>query len=186
MRRRVQVASARMEPSEDAVRPSAPVPRTQAAAVAVAVVPPPPAPTGGGRRGSRGKALPSLDVALAEAETRGASNDWTGAQPTVLVGLYAAFHKRVYGVVPEELRQEREFKAAVRTATTMLVRDFHEDPVAMSEFIGWTWTRERQRAEWAARERKDRNRMVWRWQFGPGYLTDYRAHLHQQKGRQQT
>jgi len=98
---------------------------------------------------------------------------WTNARE--LVGLYAWCHRSVYKVLPVELEAQNEFSAAARAATSMLHAHFDDDMDAAVAFVKWAWQREKGRADWARREKKDRNRMGWRLQFSPRHVTDYRV-----------
>ena len=83
----------------------------------LAKVPPPPTPGRPRvRRGGRRKLSP-LDVAVDDAQRRSASGDWgEGTKGATLVGLYAFCHRLTYGIVPDELQEQRLFYAAAKRA----------------------------------------------------------------------
>ncbi len=123
----------------------------------------------------RDKPLPKFHIAVELAKSKAASGDWEKVDGETLVGLYGLIHRMVYQVLPLELEQTRELRAAAREASRVLRQHFNGDVAAMVEFVKWCWERERGRAEWATREKKDRKRMGWRLQFGDAFVTDYRA-----------
>lgn len=95
--------------------------------------------------------------------------------PEVLVGLYAALHERVYEVLPLELSQD--WLAAVSAARKMLRDEFGDDPIAMAEYLRWSFAREKKR-ERVNRASKALNgtgwRVGWRYAFAKrAMLTDY-------------
>lgn len=116
-----------------------------------------------------------IDVALRAAETRARSGDWEDADARTILGLYAWCHRSVYGVAPVELENQAEFRIASRAALRMLHERFGDDAARCALFVKWSWKREKDRAAWATREKKDRNRMGWRMQFSDRQLTDFRV-----------
>jgi len=125
---------------------------------------------------TRSRTLSDLAVVVERVDVMIRSREgWDDAGPRELVGLYAWCHRSVYNVLPVELEVVAEFRAASRAALSLLHQHFHDDPVAAVQFIKWSWKREQGRADWAKREKKDRNRMGWRLQFSPRQITDYRV-----------
>lgn len=132
--------------------------------------------------GSRARAMPDIQAAMLAAEGRAKSGDWSGADARTMLGLYAWCHRSVYGVAPVELENVGEFKIASRAALRVLHDRFDDDPAQCAIFIRWSWKREKERAAWAAREKKDRNRMGWRLQFSDRQVTDFRVAASARKG----
>jgi hypothetical protein len=111
-----------------------------------------------------------------EAAKRAKADDWREATPAQLVGLYALLHEQVYRVPPAELVDA--WKGAVSAARAMLEKEFEGSPVALVEFIRWTWKRERVREQRAIANGGDRSRLGWVLQFkSRALLTDYRVDL---------
>ena len=135
------------------------------------------------RRGAR-----SYDAALLEArEVIGAFKKQGEAalkdlRPATLVGMYAAFHERVYGVAPAELREPNAMLAASSAAARML-RAFGGDSAMAAELVRWTWARE-------LRRKKSRDadgvpttfRLSWRIQFSAALETDFRVAMSKVSG----
>lgn len=119
---------------------------------------------------------------MLSAEARAKSGDWEGADSRTLLGLYAWCHRSVYGVEPIELRSIGEFRIAARAALRVLHSHFADDVAQCAIFIRWSWKREKERAAWAAREKKDRNRMGWRLQFSDRQVTDFLAAAASRRG----
>lgn len=127
--------------------------------------------------------LSELDLALRNAEARAKSGEWDGVSGSILVGLYAMLHVRVYHVRPEELSSQVEFRRAAGAAKRILVTHFNADGDAMVEFMKWSWAREKKRAEWARQKQHARSRMQWRFMFAASMVTDYRAEQHNERAR---
>jgi len=123
----------------------------------------------------RARALPDIQVAMLSAEARAKNGDWSGADARVLLGLYAWCHRAVYGVAPAELESVGEFRIASRATLRVLHDRFEDDAAQCALFIRWSWKREKERAAWAQREKRDRNRMGWRLQFSDRQVTDFRV-----------
>lgn len=85
------------------------------------------------------------------------------------VGLYCIMHEKLYGVVPEEVREN--YKQAVFAASRMFRHEFKEDPKAMLHYVRWVWQRERKRNQ----TRETDFRISWRFHFGRTLLSDYRV-----------
>lgn len=132
---------------------------------------------------TRAKALPDIEAAMRDAEARARTGDWDGADARTILGLYAWCHRSVYGVVPAELEAVGEFRIASRAALRVLHERFDDDAARCAIFVRWSWKREKERAEWAKRERKDRNRMGWRLQFSDRQVTDFRVAETARRGR---
>jgi hypothetical protein len=128
------------------------------------------APAGGRRRD-----LPDVEIAIAAADVAARSGDWDSATPKTFVGLYAWCHRATYHVDAQELLQKAEFVAACRAASKILQHDFEDDGGAFALFIRWAWKREKERVEWAQRQRVERGRLGWRLLFSPRFVTDYRV-----------
>lgn len=124
---------------------------------------------------TRAKAMADINAAMLAAESRAKTGDWDGADARVMLGLYAWCHRSVYGVPPVELEGQAEFRIASRAALRVLHDRFEDDAARCAIFIRWSWKREKERAEWAKREKKDRNRMGWRLQFSDRQVTDFRV-----------
>ena len=129
------------------------------------------------RRGRRA----SLLSALREVQDRmrrfgeGDETAWDDAGPMVLVGLFVFLHTTVYGVSPGELDEGKTLLAAA-SAARRLITDLGS-PVAVVEFVRWTWARERTRMR-RRQSAPDESpwRISWRWQFASRQLlTDYRV-----------
>ena len=127
------------------------------------------------------KQLALIDVAVDEAQRRARTGDWEDAKAATFVGLYALCHRLVYGVLPSELVAAGTFKLAVRMAAKAKHELFHDDGIALVEFVRWTWEREKRKNSWAQSKSVDRNRMSWKWQFSRAMETDYRIHLSQKR-----
>lgn len=123
----------------------------------------------------RARSLPDIEAAMRDAEARAKSGDWEGADARAMLGLYAWCHRSVYGVAPAELESVGEFRIASRAALRVLHDRFEDDAARCAIFIRWSWKREKERAAWASREKKDRNRMGWRLQFSDRQVTDFRV-----------
>lgn len=95
------------------------------------------------------------------------------------MGLYAACHEMVYGVLPEELEEVRLFKLAAREASRLLRASFKGEVDAAVEYLKWVWGREKGRVQWAASQSppKERVRLGWRLSFSESFVTDYRVAL---------
>jgi hypothetical protein len=124
---------------------------------------------------TRAKGLSDIDAAIRAAEARSKSGDWSDADARTMLGLYAWCHRSVYGVPPVELESIGEFRIASRAALRVLHDRFDDDGAQCAIFIRWSWKREKDRAAWAQREKKDRNRMGWRLQFSDRQVTDFRV-----------
>lgn len=96
----------------------------------------------------------------------------SGFKAQHFVALYEKLHVHCYKVGPAEL-ETPEWWAALNAANRMLTKDFADDPAGMIDFVRWTWARERARVKKADGEVG--RRLLWRWQFGPSMLTDYRV-----------
>lgn len=131
---------------------------------------------------TRARPLADISAAMLSAEARSKSGDWEGADARTMVGLYAWCHRSVYNVAPVELESVGEFRIASRAALRVLHERFSDDAAQCAIFIRWSWKREKERAAWAARERKDRNRMGWRLQFSDRQITDFRVAANARKG----
>lgn len=119
---------------------------------------------------------------MLSAEARAKTGDWEGADGRVMLGLYAWCHRSVYGVAPVELESTAEFRVASRAALRVLHDRFDDDPAACAIFIRWSWKREKERAEWARANKRDRNRMGWRLQFSDRQVTDFRVARQSKRG----
>jgi hypothetical protein len=131
---------------------------------------------------TRGRALSDIQAAIRSADARAKSGEWDGADARTMLGLYAWCHRSVYSVEPVELENAAEFRAASRAALRVLHTHFDDDGARCAIFIRWAWKREKERSEWAKREKKDRNRMGWRMQFGDKLVTDFRVAASQRRG----
>lgn len=123
-----------------------------------------------------GRRLPpttEIKLAMRSAEACAKSGDWSAADARTLLGLYAFCHASVYKIAPVELENIAEFRIASRVALQLLHSHFDDDASACAIFIRWSWKREKERAAWAAKNNKDRNRMGWRFQFSAKLVTDY-------------
>lgn len=126
-------------------------------------------------RGSRNSgAMSELERVMTDARARAKSGDWDGARAPTFVGLYAVCHEMVYQVPPGELDVTMEFRGAARAALGLLNDVFQGDGAQFAHFVKWSWTREKNRATWAASKNFDRKRMGWRMQFSASLVTDYR------------
>lgn len=126
--------------------------------------------------------LTDLEVALDGAMRRARTGYWEDAKSSVLVGLYAFCHKLVYGIVPIELDQGREFIIATRLAKKLHHEAFADDTQRMVEFIRWSWEREKRVHAWAQSKMiLDRRPMSYKAQFSRAKQTEYRVALTQQK-----
>jgi hypothetical protein len=130
----------------------------------------------------RARPLADIDAAMLSAEGRAKSGDWVGADARTMLGLYAWCHRSVYGIAPVELEGVGEFRIAARAALRVLHERFDDDPAQCAIFIRWSWKREKERAAWASREKKDRNRMGWRLQFSDKQVTDFRVAASARRG----
>ncbi len=119
--------------------------------------------------------LKPVEVAVLDAEHRSKVGTWEEATGRTFVGLYALCHRIVYGEVPLELFEKREFSVAARMATKALHEWFEDDPTLLVEFIKFCWEREKRRDAWAIREGKDRTRMRARFQFSATMVQDWRV-----------
>lgn len=129
--------------------------------------------------------LKPVEVAVADAENRSQTGDWTGATGRTFVGLYALCHRIVYGEIPLELFEKQEFSIAARMANKALHEWFEDNPDILVEFVKWAWEREKGRDVWALREGKTRSRMRSRLQFSAAYVQDWRVYriLRRRRGR---
>lgn len=116
-----------------------------------------------------------LEAAVSNAAARVRSGEWGDADGRLLVGLYAWCHRATYGILPPELEDRAEFRAASRAALKVLHDSFDDDGAATAVFMRWAWKREKERSAWAAREKIDRNRMGWRLQFSLRLVGDFRV-----------
>lgn len=130
----------------------------------------------------RAGTMPDIAAAILAAEACARSGDWSRADGRTMLGLYAFCHRSVYGVPPLELESVGEFRIASRAALRVLHDRFDDDASSCAIFIRWSWKREKERAAWATRERKDRNRMGWRLQFSDRQVADFRIALSARKG----
>lgn len=124
-----------------------------------------------------------VEVAVDDAKRRAASGEWAGAKGATLVGLYAFCHRLIYGLLPEELREAPQFRAASKAAATFAHAHFDDDLGAVAAYIKWAWEREKKKHTWALRNGATRNRMSWRLQFSPSLLTDYKIERQQPRRR---
>lgn len=107
---------------------------------------------------------------------RGDREAFDEAKPHHMVGLYAFFHTRVYGVGPSELADLNTFRGATSAARKMLADEFDGGQLRMVRFMIWVWTREAGQEK--QRDSKAKFRIGWRLQFASRYLlTDYRVIL---------
>ncbi len=127
--------------------------------------------------------LSDLDVAIRSAESRAKSGEWHGSTGSVLVGLYAMLHRRVYSVDAAELESQTEMKRASAAARKVLTDSFRNDADAVVEFVKWAWKREQKRAEWARQNGRDRSRLSWRFLFSASMVSDYRVDEHNESVR---
>jgi len=116
-----------------------------------------------------------IDLAVKEADRRGASGDWEGAGGRAFVGLYALCHLLVYGVIPVDLADRAVYGRATKAATKCLHEHFGDDRAEFVEFIRWSWEREKGREEWADRKGVQRGRLGVFVQFSASVVTDYRV-----------
>jgi hypothetical protein len=108
-----------------------------------------------------------FEAAKVEALELIESNDWAHASPTVLVGLYAVLHLRVYGV--EAVDVADAWRHVLSSAVRMLEAEpFNGDATKAMNFIRWTWQTEKLREE---RSRgQQRRRLTWQLQFATRHL----------------
>ncbi len=123
----------------------------------------------------RAKSDTDLEASVSNAAARVRSGEWSDADGRLLVGLYAWCHRATYGILPPELEDRAEFRAASRAALKTLHDSFEDDGPAVVVFMRWAWKREKERSAWATREKIDRNRMGWRLQFSLRLVGDYRV-----------
>ena len=130
------------------------------------------------KRMPRGTYASAFDVAVADAESRAKTGDWSNAKGTTLVGLYAWCHRRVYGVEASELRKEPSFREAAAAAARLLHNECGDDADLVAELIRWTWDKEKRGEAAAAAKGEVREfRVTWRYQFSVRLLTSYRVEL---------
>lgn len=138
----------------------------------------------------RTKALSEFEKAVLDARARWLSKEedpWGTAQAGTFVGVYAVCHEKVYGVLPEELRELSTFRMAHAAAKKMLLDDFGDDPEDFLVFIRWCWVDEKRQYEKAmARDEAGlRRRIGWRLQFSSTKLVDFKVFLETQARKQQ-
>lgn len=124
---------------------------------------------GGSRRATRS----DIEVAVAEATRRASSGEWDDASPADLVGLYAICHRMVHGDLPLELGDKAEFRRARRAAMTTI--KLLGGPRVAARFVQWTWTREKERREYAEKVGRGPFRMRAGTQFSASTVSDWRA-----------
>ncbi len=110
---------------------------------------------------------------LREVENMLASGSFGDATGRHFVALYADLHYRIYGVQAVDLGAKQRLYAA-KMAGDLLRKEFGGDAAAMSRFVAWTWTREKERERWRRENGRAGNRIDWRLQFGPRLLVDWR------------
>lgn len=102
---------------------------------------------------------------LAQVERRIEAEDWNGATPEDLVGLYAVLHAGVYGVSPIE-EVAPVWLAAVSAAKRLTLEAFDGSPRLAVEFLRWIWGREIEREQWRQKHTGGRGkRLTWRHVF---------------------
>lgn len=111
-----------------------------------------------------------------------AEQRWSEMDPAMLVALYAWMHSEVYGVDPSAELAGKAGLAARGMARRMLEEQFGGDREAAVDFMRWAWTREKRTEEWRRENgRVDGRRLGWRWQFGAGFVNEYRIALRRQR-----
>lgn len=128
-------------------------------------------PTGG----KRATKLRAVEVAMGDAERRAKTGEWDDARPSVLVGLFAICHFKVYGVHAAELEADREFAIATRIVSTFLSNAFDGDVIEGAAFVRWAWRKEQAKIQWAKSKGHTVNRLQLRWVFSMSKVTDYRV-----------
>lgn len=119
---------------------------------------------------------PDPEKARAELAEMMLASDYSKATATHLVALYEWCHERIYGVRPTEIGTRAAWKQVAFAAGKIMREEFRGDPVAVVDFVRWTWRREKGRED-ARRAGRNTNigRVGWRLQFAMRYLvTDYR------------
>jgi hypothetical protein len=101
------------------------------------------------------------------------SGRWNEATPMHFVALYVDLYYRVYGILPEDLGP-KERVIAGKMASGMLDRTFGGDRQKMSQFMAWTWTREKEREQYRRENNKDGQVIGWAFQFGNKLISSYR------------
>lgn len=116
---------------------------------------------------TRRRAVAELDGMLAGEKELRASH---------LVAFWMRCHQMVYGVVPSEMEESRDWSRAVYAASTLVRKEFGGNTAEALEFLKWTWRRERAREERAKERREKRvGRVGWQLQFcHRNLLTDWR------------
>lgn len=122
-----------------------------------------------------------IEKAIATASECGRTGDWSKAGSSELVGLYALFHKEVYGVEAEDLKTRSEFQAAKRVASRFLREAFDHDADAAAHFMQWIWLREQKREDYANTRGFTRSRLAYRFCFSSAAKADYL--VDQKRGR---
>jgi hypothetical protein len=128
----------------------------------------------------RGMSDKAFAKVIDEATEFLAKGTWEKAEPKHFVAIYADLHFKVYGAPPGELGS-RERAYAATMAKKMLDSEFGGDRIAMSKFVAWTWTREKETEQWRRRTGNPGRRIDWRLQFGGRLLTDFRVDENRRK-----
>lgn len=126
-----------------------------------------------------------LDRARVEIADMRNRQSFDAARPLHMVALYEWCHEQVYGVRPAELSTKATWRAAMFAAGRLMQDEFRGSPVALVDFIRWTWVREKQREK---QRRHDpacaMGRIGWRLQFVTKHLvTDYRISIAREGAR---
>jgi hypothetical protein len=101
--------------------------------------------------------------AMSRAQTHARKADWSGANESTVLGLFAWLHEQVYGVDPtQELRTVWVYGIQ---AVGKLIREEFNSITEVVEFVRWTWTRERGREKWRRDNGRPGGRVSWRTQF---------------------
>ena len=124
------------------------------------------------------KTISDSSMAMATEDVRKcmASGDWSKAGCRHFLALYVVMHEEVYKVTPVELTPHERVKA-VMGISRMLKTWFDDDAGEMASFMRWTWEQEREREAWRLKNGRQGGRIRWQKQFGPDFVSDYRAHL---------
>jgi hypothetical protein len=102
-------------------------------------------------------------------EERTNPNAWVGAEPSTILGLYAALHENCYGFLPEDLSDE--WLIALKTVQGWLKNHFGDSVPNAVAFLRWRWSKEKR----LRANNQDRERLLWKWVFNHRSVMDYKV-----------
>ena len=107
--------------------------------------------------------------------------DWSEANASHFVGMYAVLFEYVYKVALDI--KGNDWRGACSAARAMLKNEFNEDNDHFIAYVRWVWSREDEREKWRRENNKSGQVIGWRLMFSSrNLLTEYKVHLARKTG----